>query len=172
LLHFHRLSVGYLLFFGCHCLEVARSHVHKRSVLSAELLSHPFGAWHACRGGERHRAGCASLWLVTVEPLIGVPLTDDSGVVGHSLIDCASFSHQPPFFLCDGLQCSAALLTAESAWPLQIACMHRSTHAPHSTQHSTRTAHTHSEEDLHACIVIYEPCNRNGEICSRAVHPQ
>ena len=125
-----------------------------------------------CRGGEGMRTGCAPRRLVAVEPLIGVPLTHDSGVVGHSLIDCASSSHQFPFSLCDGLQCSAALLTAESAWPLQIACMHRSTHAHHSTQRSTRAAHTQTFSLGHSRLQKSKPCNRNGEIFPRAVHQQ
>ena len=172
MLHFHRLSVSCLLLFGRQRFFIARALVHKGSVVSAEFLPHPLGAGAPCRGGEGARTGCAPRWLVPVKPLVGMPFADDSTVVDDSLVDCASSSHQLPFFLCQRLQCSAALLAAESAWPLQIACMHRSTHASHSTQRSTRAAHTRSEEDLHACILIYEPCKRNGEICSRAVHQQ
>jgi hypothetical protein len=161
-----------LLFFGRQRFLIARPLVHKGPVLSAELLPHPLRAGARGRRGEGPGAGSALRRLVAVEPFIGMSLADDSGVVGHSLIDCAALSHQLPFFLCEGLQCSTALLTAESAWPLQIACMHRSTHASHSTQRSTRAAHTQKFSLGHAQLQKSKRCNRNGEICSRSVHHQ
>ncbi len=115
LFHFHRLSVGCLLLFGRQRFLIARALVHKGFVVRAELVSQLVGTRHAARGGERSRTGCAPHRLVPVQPLIGVPLTDDSGVIGHSLIDCASSSHQFPFSLCQRLQCSSALLTSKSA---------------------------------------------------------
>ena len=172
LLHFHRLSVGCLLLFRRQRFLIARALVHEGPAMRAELLSQPVGTRHAARGGERVRTGCALSRLVAMEPLVHMAFADDCTVIGDPLVDCASSSHQFPFFLCQRLQCSSTLLTSESAWVLQSASIHRSTHPPQSTQRSIRAAHTRSEKDFHACITISKPCNRNGEICSRAVCQQ
>ncbi len=141
MLHFHRLSGGCLLLFGCQRCFIAWSLVHRGSVLRAELLPHPLGTQHAARGGERARTGCAPLRLVAVEPLVGLPFADDSCVVGSPLIDCATCLHQFPFCFCQRLQRSAALLAAESTWVLQTRAdteesMHHTAHSAAHEQHT------------------------------------
>ncbi len=152
LLHFHRLSVGCLLLFGHQRIFITRTLVHEGSVLSAELLSHPLGTGAPCRGGERLRTGCALSRLVAVQPLVDVSLTDHCAVVGHPLVDCASFSHRFPFLLLQGLQRSATLFAAESARVLQAhPC---ATTAIHHTAHSAaHKQHTHilSVSAMHSC---------------------
>lgn len=169
MLHFHRLGGGSRLFFGCHCLEVARSHVYKGSMMSAELLSHPCGTWHACGGGQRLRTGCAHRRLVSVQPSVVMQLADVSTVLRLHSLHCAAPHHLQILLLTDRSLGADAFRAATDAPHLRIK---RRASAPHSTQRSTRAAHTQSEEDLHTCIVIYEPCNQNGEICSRAVRQQ
>ena len=143
LFHFHRLSVNCLLLFGRPCTFVTWANVHKGAMLSAKFLSQPVGTRHAARGGEGLRTGCAPRWPVSVEPLVHMAFADDSTVVDDSLVDCASSSHQLSFFLCQRLQCSAALLAAESARVLQAhpcttEAIHRTTHSAAHEQHTHR----------------------------------
>ena len=89
------------------------------------------------------RTGCAPRWLVAVEPLVHMAFAHHSTVVGSSLVDYASSSHHFPFFLCQRLQCSAALLTCESAWVLQAhpctaEAIHHTTHSAAHEQHTQR----------------------------------
>ena len=140
------------MLFGCQRFLIAWPLVHKRSVLSGELLPHPLWAWAPSRGGERARTGCALSRLVPVQPLIGMPLADDGAVVCDSLVDCAASSHQLPFFLRQRLQCSSALLTAESAWVLQTheystQAMSARTHSAAHEQHTRRL----SASAIHCC---------------------
>lgn len=53
LLHFHRLSSGHLLLFGCQRCFIAWPPVDCSPVLGTQLLSQPLGAQHTGRGGQR-----------------------------------------------------------------------------------------------------------------------
>ncbi len=152
LLHFHWLSVGGLLLFDGQRFFIAWPLVHKGPVLSAELLPHPLGAGAPCRGGERHRAGCAPRRLVPVKPLVGMPFANHSTVAGRPCFDSASSSHQFPFFLCEGLQCSSTLLTSESARMLHTHEYSRQAMSAqaHSTAHEQHT-HRLSASAIHDC---------------------
>ena len=126
--------------------------MHKGSMRSVELLSHPLGAWAPRRRGERARTGCALGRLVAVKPLVDMPFAHDSSVVEGHCFRCASSSHQLPFLCCQRLQQTAARLATESAGMLHVHAdaeqpMHRTAH---SAAHEQRT-HILSASAMHNC---------------------
>ncbi len=145
------------MFFGCHCLEVARSHVHCGSVLSAELLSHPFGAWHACRGRERARTGCALRRLVAVEPLVAMFLAYDRTVLCRLSIHCASTVQQLLLYCRHSLQHCIAAISADCALALCVSTS-RSQPAQHTAHSAAHEQHTRKRSASYTqCIQSTSP---------------
>ena len=115
LFHFHRLSVCCLLLFGRQRFLIARALVHKCAVLSAELLSHPFGTCHAARGGEEPRTGCAPRWLVATEQFVHMFEAHLRSTIQHtSAIYCAATIGHELLFCTQCVPGASALIIAKA----------------------------------------------------------
>ncbi len=172
LFHFHRLSVSCLLLFGRQRFLIAWSLVHKGSVVDTELLPHPLGAGSTGRGGEGLRTGCALRRLEVLQPSVVVQLADAAAVLCLHSLHCAAISDLHVLLLAQRSLHSATADAGRTA--TDTPCLRRDHKPcePHSTQRSTRAAYTQTFSLGHSRLQKSKPCNRNGEICSRAVCQQ